>query len=42
MLKVIKLNRYVLEKGVIQHNVIVNVATLLGDEKPGGSKRGVY
>ena len=32
MLNVIKLNRYVFEKGVIQHNVIVNAATLFGDE----------
>ena len=31
MLKVIKLNRYVFEKNVIQHNVIVHAATLFGD-----------
>ena len=30
MLKVIKLNRFVFDKGVIQHNVIVRSATLFG------------
>lgn len=32
MLKVIKLNRFVFEKGVIQHNVIVRAASLFGGQ----------
>ena len=33
MIKVIKLNRFVFEKGVIQHNVIVRTATIFGNQE---------